>query len=1308
MKSRTLLSISILAACAVSVHADDKPKAAQGQFVMVTLKEAHRSAETAAKIVRGIGKLTGREMQETRYRIELKKGLAQTEAMRRLRAMPEVAIVQPSLAYEDGPRAMHSRRALQAQIEKLTAERKRDNDGKEEGNDEQEGLTRWKARQYYLEQRAYPNDTIDFAAYYRAVADRDKMSATRFKKGSEISLMATTAKWEFLGPKNLAAASTAMGPAPISGRVNAIAYHPTTPTTFYVGTSSAGMWKTTDNGVTFAPLSDDWQFMNVSSIAVAPNDGNVVYVGTGDWDAWAGYSLGVMKSVDGGNTWTQLGVSNGFNNFAISDILIDPGNANNVTVCMGRGNNANGLVWRSMNAGSTWTTVLNVPAEWSDLCVSPVTGSTRYYYVASSEGNLYRSADRGATWTQVTHPAVAGGFAPMRVACTPASASVVYLLDGNGEDVYKSGNLGATWISVTNNFPSDIGFGPSFTNWAQSWYDSYIAVNVQSGVDIVWVGLIDLNRSSNAGGSWVRAGMTYTGSSKVHPDQHCLTFHPTNVNEGLIGADGGLYRFTYVASTNTFTTTPLNLNLGSIEFYKFDIHPSNADIVIGGTQDNSTPYSKNGDLNNWQDLIGGDGGFAAINPALPNNQYGSTQFLNVYKTEDDWATFSYIGPSMVSETPAFIAPLVLDPNDPNLLYAGSNFLHRYDRSTSTWDNQLGGLAFAGEILAIAVAPGNSDRLYIGTSVGAVWMSTNAGVGWTQINTGSLALPNRAVTDIDVSTSNSSDVLVTLSGTGGGHVYRCSNTLASVVTRQWNNASGGLPDIPANALVRDVDDPANSWHVATDIGVFTTFNAGVNWTNSTGPLGLPNVQCNDLRMRASDRTLYVATYGRGIWRIGLPLNRIAVTGLSLSPNPTTGSSTSTGTVTIASPAGPGGEIVSIDSNHWSALCPSTVTVLEGQTTRTFTINARNNGTANMTAVVSAGRPGSAMSATLTVRPSNYATFVSQAVPGSMIAGQAYYVTVTYNNIGGTTWKESYGHRLVSQNPQNNTTWGLNRLRLLGSATVLPTQNGVFQGTVIAPEAAGTYNFQWRTLQESIAQFGPFSPNLAIPVTVATNAGRMFSQSVPTAVNAGNDFNATVTMRNTGSATWSAAAGYQLVSVYPTDNTVWGRSRVGIAGATTVAPLSNYAFVSSFTAPITAGTYNFHWSMIKVGSGVFGSLTTPIPIVVTNGANNAQFVSQTGVPTTIAAGGTFTANITMKNLGTATWTSGSGHTLQTAAAQNFGVASIVPTGSTATNANQTFTALFTAPATPGTYTFQWRMKAGATPFGQKSTAVTITVT
>ncbi|MCW5941499.1 MAG: hypothetical protein KIS66_04665 [Fimbriimonadaceae bacterium] len=776
-------------------------------------------------------------------------------------------------------------KSLTAHIDKLEGGEEEDAAVDPRERKEKPGVDYLKSLLYYLRQRAYPNDTVDWDAWRRGADHRDKMPVGQIGLRGDRRTLAPTGTWSYVGPKNLQVPyRTYYGIAPLSGRINAAAYHPTNSQIVYVAGASGGVHKTTDGGATWTPLTDTaWPLLHVSCLAIPASAPNTIYAGTGDFDGMVGYTNGLMRSTDGGANWTKISDSL-FDGFAVSDIIVDPESPSTIVCSLSRGSSWWGKLVRTTNGGGNWSDV--TPLEgWGlfaslDYAAKDGLNNRLYYATDSYRGRVLLSTNRGATWVNSGYVGTGSGSALTRVAGSKRDPLTAYVVDSSISSpgkVQKTTNGGLTWGDSTNDFPhGNAGMGATY-NWSQSFYDVFIETSVANNQDVVYVGLIDVAVSINGGANWNSiGGPTYTGDAVIHNDQHSLTVNPSNANESLVGMDGGAYRLVYNPGGGTFTWTPLNAGLYTTQFYRAAFHPTNPDKMLGGTQDNATPVST-GDLANWLNRGGGDGGWCAINPANPAIQYCTAQGLATFLTTNEWSTSAYIGPPLSHGTDraAFIAPIVLDPNNPNLLYAGANYLWRFDSSTLSWTPRVGGIEVAtgsDVINCLAVAPGDSDRIYAGTANGVLQMTANGGTSWTPIDGGSPALPDRTITFLNVNPTNKSDLLVLLSGTGSGHVFRCANTLAA--TPVWSDRSGsgatGLPDVPANSLARDPADPQNTWYVGTDLGVFMTTNAGSTWTNVTAPLGLPNVQVNEVGVSAG--YLFAATWGRGIWRVQLATTR----------------------------------------------------------------------------------------------------------------------------------------------------------------------------------------------------------------------------------------------------------------------------------------------------------------------------------------------------------------------------------------------------------------------------------------------------
>jgi RHS repeat-associated protein len=343
---------------------------------------------------------------------------------------------------------------------------------------------------------------------------------------------------------------------------------------------------------------------------------------------------------------------------------------------------------------------------------------------------------------------------------------------------------------------------------------------------------------------------------------------------------------------------------------------------------------------------------------------------------------------------------------------------------------------------------------------------------------------------------------------------------------------------------------------------------------------------------------------------------------------------------------------------------------------------------------------------TADAANSSAFVSQNVPTGMLPGQTYAASVTMKNTGTTTWTTATAYHLGSQNPQDNSTWGTPRVLLPTGVSVAPGANVTFSFNVTAPNTAGTYNFQWRMVQDGVEWFGVNTTNFTVKVGI--NDAAFVSQNVPTVMAPGQTYAVSVTLQNSGGTTWTPGAAYKLGSQNPQDNTTWGTNRVYLPAGTSVAPGSSVTISFSVTAPNTAGTYNFQWKMVQDNVGWFGANSLNLSVKV--GLNDAHFISQ-NVPTVMNPGQTYAVSVTMQNTGGRTWSQATSHRLGSQNTQDntiWGMNRVQLTGAVASGASVTIAFNVTAPAAAGTYNFQWKMVQDSVEwFGELSANVAVRV-
>lgn len=758
--------------------------------------------------------------------------------------------------------------------------------------EEREGGPEWlDAYLFYLQQRAYPRDSMDLTALARAADHRDRMPAARALGRPALGAARLADKWAFVGPRKLEAPYRQYyGTGPIAGRINAVAFDPKNSQTIYISAAGGGFWKSTDAGATWTCLSDSWKLQQAGSIAIDPKVPDTIYVATGDSffsGNWQTRFLGdgIYKTTDGGATWTLLS-THIFGHIGISKILIDPDDHYKVLVTTGPlDSSSTSRIWRSTDAGASWEAPPTAPRVcWTEVAAgSPTRLGRRYLYacgfIPGAGSVLYRSADGGETWTKLWAPYLGGRITGIDVAASPHDSDTLYLLEADKKRIWKSTDAGGAWTNITAGFPG----GPNSYNWSQAGYNTTgtpaydyflgcsTATTAAGGkTDVLYVGLIDVAQSRDGGATWQSiGGPSYVNGALTHNDQHAWTVDPSNPDSMLVGNDGGVYSLTYSPGASTIGWNSLNAELGISQFYKLAVDQVNADTILGGTQDNAGPAAL-GKIDAWANKGGGDSGWVGIDPSGSGAQYAAiaqpwtTMWFNW--TTDNWAhklqaVFTFTNPVV-----PFLFPLLLDPSDPQRVYMGTNTLLSWTPTNPTsGPGPTGSSALTSQYLLTIAVSCDGQAVYTGSVDGQIWASFDQGQSWTNITGGT---PGLAVTSIAVSPRSRYSILAGFSGSGSPHMWQCANTQNPSWVSVSGSGTASLPDISLNAIALDPNDPTKTWYVGTDGGCMQTSDGGTSWQNITRPLGLPNVQVNDLQIDNGGAYLYAATFGRGIWRIGL--------------------------------------------------------------------------------------------------------------------------------------------------------------------------------------------------------------------------------------------------------------------------------------------------------------------------------------------------------------------------------------------------------------------------------------------------------
>jgi photosystem II stability/assembly factor-like uncharacterized protein len=661
-----------------------------------------------------------------------------------------------------------------------------------------------------------------------------------------------------------------------TGRVRNFVTHPSDPNTLYVAFSNGGVWHTTDHGVSWRPITESLGSLSTGWLAADPNHPSVLYLGLGD--PFDGTGVGLVKSVDGGNTWSRpnfLGDSQ-----VTTQVMVAPTDSKVVLATTDRG------LFRSVNAGTTFKQVSlptgrpQVPYGWSIAW----TGNNNFVLAAeadpfaasgTTDGQIFTSNDNGATWTRASGVSAPGGVGRITVAAAPSNRSIVYAVasnfGGNLADYFKSVNGGATWTALrataknvryTNPTPSTMYPAQLFNT--QGWYDQMAIVHPTNPNVVDFGGALHNARTTDGGATWsiTTDWLGQYGLPYVHADSHAAAYDAAG--HLYFGNDGGIFK-----STDGGATFSDSLNVGIVTHLVYNLGSSKASpaAVIGGMQDNGTRV-RAGSTSIFNQTIGGDGFGCNIHPLDGRLVLGSLYNTRIQKSVDGGLTFGQncagISECGTGAAPFFtkIVPWEGDPAG-NTVYTFVNT--RVYRSTNYANNwsPLGRSGLPADIFIrnLGVATANGNVLGIAANGGRVFLSNNGGASWSLAG----ALPNNGLSLSYISFDPGDATVVYVASVApdaaSAHLWRSTDFGAS-----WTAIDGG--DFPRGVPVDVVKvDPSNRSvvYAGTHLGVYRSADRGASWARFGA--GLPLVEVSDLYISNDSTLIRAATYGRGFWELG---------------------------------------------------------------------------------------------------------------------------------------------------------------------------------------------------------------------------------------------------------------------------------------------------------------------------------------------------------------------------------------------------------------------------------------------------------
>lgn len=688
-----------------------------------------------------------------------------------------------------------------------------------------------------------------------------------------------------------------IGPAGMSGRVTSIDVDLSDPDVIYVGTASGGVWKSTSGGIDWAPIFDDQPVQSIGAVAVNQKNPDEIWVGTGEGNPRNSQNsgAGIYRSLDGGDTWTCMGLEG---TKTIHRIIIHRDNPQVAYVgAQGSawGPNEERGVYRTTDGGKTWEKVLYVNEETgcADLVVDPTNpnkliaamweyGRQPWFFNSGGEGSgLYVSYDGGDTWEERTSKdgLPEGPLGRIGLAIAPSEPHIVYaLVEAKENALYKSMDGGKKWRKLTvADDRSNVGNRPFY------YHDIFVDPSNENRI----YSLHSLVTYSEDGGKTFDVLLPYSG---VHPDHHAFWVHPEDPDYLIEGNDGGLY-----ISRDRGQNWRFVENLPLPQFYHIDYDMDIPYNVMGGLQDNgswvgpSAVWQSGGIRNHhWEEVYFGDGFDVSARPDNNRYVYAMSQGGNLGYVDRQTGKSTFIQPVHPDGEELrfhWNAAFAQNPFHDCGIYYGSQFVHKSMDCGQTWEIispdlttndstkqrqfETGGLTIDDTeaenhttILAIAPSPVDEEVIWVGTDDGNLQITRDGGDSWNNV---AARLPGVKagswIPYIEVSKKNAGEAFIIVNDYRRNdwrpmafHTDDFGATFKSIVNE--DQVSGHTL-----AIVQDPEVDELLW-LGTDHGLYFTIDGGENWNKWTN--GYPSVSTSDLKIHPREHDLIVGTFGRGVW------------------------------------------------------------------------------------------------------------------------------------------------------------------------------------------------------------------------------------------------------------------------------------------------------------------------------------------------------------------------------------------------------------------------------------------------------------
>jgi photosystem II stability/assembly factor-like uncharacterized protein len=676
------------------------------------------------------------------------------------------------------------------------------------------------------------------------------------------------------------------------GRVTTVTGVPSQPKTFYMGVASGGLFRTTDSGLSWTPITDGKVPLgSTGCVAVADSDPNVIYLGTGSDGVRSNVSTGrgVYKSTDGGETWKFLGL---YDAGQIGAVRIHPTNPNIVWVAatgdIFKANSERG-VFKTTDGGQTWHKVLFVSDTVGGMDVELQPGNPDVVYAwmsrlerkpwtiisGSHDGGFYKSTDGGEHFTHVTNGLPSELIGKANLAVTAANPNRIYALveAKPGGGLYRSDDAGQTWALI-NSQGSLI---------QRPFYYTTLGAD-PSNADVVYAGAEGFFKS-------VDGGKTFTQFRTPHGDNHDIWINPKDSRLMIQSNDGGAN-----ISTDGGHTWSSQMNQPTAEIYGVWVDNQFPYKIYGAQQDNTTliissqaePFT----LTDWRSGPGCETGPIMPHPLNPDIVYGSCKGqYGVMNLKTGQEKSYWIGAQSLYGNPASdliyrmqrVSPMATSPHDPEVLYYGSQYVHRTRDKGVTWERispdltahpdccqgasgepitrDVTGEEFYSTLYAITESPLEKGVIWTGANDGPFYVTRDNGKNWTNVTPKDLP-PGGRVQYIEASPHRKGSAYYAvyrwLLGDYQPYLYRTDD-----YGKTWTRLTDGKNGIPADwptRVVREDPDRAGLLYAGTEFGMFISFDNGAHWQSFQ--LNLPQVPVSDIKVHHKD--LIVSTQGRAIW------------------------------------------------------------------------------------------------------------------------------------------------------------------------------------------------------------------------------------------------------------------------------------------------------------------------------------------------------------------------------------------------------------------------------------------------------------